>query len=109
MFQKPKKALILVDLQNDFCPGGSLAVAEGDQVIPIANKLQPLFDVVIATKDWHPQDHMSFAANHAGHKVGDVIDANGLEQILWPVHCVQGTQGAELHADLDTSRIAKYF
>lgn len=86
-----------------------MAVPDGDAVIPIANKLQPYFDVVIATKDWHPSDHMSFAANQAGHKVGDIITVNNLEQILWPIHCVQNTKGAELHPGLDVSHIQDYF
>ncbi len=98
--------LILVDLQNDFCPGGALAVPEGDAVIPVANALQPRFDAVVATQDWHPPNHGSFAVNHPGKKIGDVTELDGLEQILWPVHCVQGTPGAELHPRLDRSRIA---
>jgi nicotinamidase/pyrazinamidase len=106
---KSKTALIMVDLQNDFCKGGSLAVPDGDAIIPIANQLQAHFDVVIATQDWHPEDHVSFAANHPNHKVGDIIEVHGLEQILWPVHCVQGTKGAELHPQLDKTRIQKYF
>src|SRR5688500_1711670 len=89
------RALILVDIQNDFLPGGALAVPHGDEVIPVANELSPRFDLVVATQDWHPRDHGSFAANHPGKKVGDVIDLNGLPQVLWPVHCVQGTPGAE--------------
>lgn len=100
------KALILVDLQNDFCPGGALPVPEGDQVIPVANRLQPQFELVVATQDWHPPDHGSFAANHPGRQPGEVIQLAGLEQILWPVHCVAGTRGAELHPDLDRRRIA---
>lgn len=104
-----KKALIMVDLQNDFCQGGSLEVPQGDEVIPLANKLQPHFDVIIATKDWHPKDHMSFASNHLGHKIGDIVEVNNLEQILWPDHCIQGTKGAEIHPQLDTSRIHQYF
>jgi len=100
------KALILVDLQNDFCPGGALPVPEGDHVIPVANRLQPDFELVVATQDWHPPDHGSFAANHPGKRPGDVIALAGLEQILWPVHCVAGTPGAELHPDLDRTRIA---
>lgn len=106
---KHKTALIMVDLQNDFCPEGSLAVPNGDAVIPLANQLQPYFDVVVATKDWHPQNHTSFASNHPGHKVGDVIEINGLQQVLWPDHCVQDSQGAQLHPQLDTTRIQKYF
>ena len=103
------KALVLTDLQNDFCPGGALAVPEGDQTIPAANRLQQRFGLVVATQDWHPADHGSFAANHPGKKPGDVIELAGLEQILWPVHCVQGMTGAELHPDLMTDRIARVF
>ncbi len=103
------KALVLIDLQNDFCPGGNLAIHEGDQVIPIANRLQQKFDLVIATKDWHPQDHLSFASNHADRKIGDVVMLSGLEQILWPDHCVQGTHGAEFHPELQTERIKIIF
>ena len=102
-----KKALIMVDLQNDFCRGGSLAVPEGDAVIAIANQVQPYFDLVIATKDWHPEDHMSFASNHPGKKVGDVMMVDNLSQVLWPDHCVQESKGSEFHPQLDTSRINK--
>ena len=101
----PDEALILVDLQNDFVPGGALAVAEGDQVIPIANRLQPAFDLVAATQDWHPPDHKSFAAQHPGKSVGEVITLEGLPQVLWPVHCVQETRGAAFVSGLDTSRV----
>lgn len=104
-----KKALIMVDLQNDFCPGGSLAVKGGNEIIPLANQLQSHFEVIIATKDWHPRDHMSFASNHPGHKVGDVITVNDLQQVLWPDHCIQESKGAEFHPLLDTSRITKIF
>jgi nicotinamidase/pyrazinamidase len=102
-------ALILVDLQNDFVPGGALAVPEGDAIVPLINTLQPRFDLVVATQDWHPPDHGSFAANHPGRKVYEVIDLAGLPQVLWPVHCVQGTPGAALVPSLDTSRIARVF
>ena len=102
-------ALIIVDLQNDFLPGGALAVPHGDEVIPIANELQKRFELVLATKDWHPPDHGSFAANHPGKKPGDRIILDGIEQILWPVHCVQNTHGAEFAAAFDTSRIAHVF
>jgi len=102
-----KKALILVDLQNDFCPGGSLAVSEGDQVIPIANRLQKEFELVVATKDWHPPYHVSFASTHPGHRVGDFILIDGFKQELWPDHCVQGHPGAEFHPQLDTDQIHK--
>jgi nicotinamidase/pyrazinamidase len=102
-------ALIIVDLQNDFLPGGALPVPHGDEVIPVANELQSRFDVVVATKDWHPPDHGSFAANHPGKKPGDRIILDGIEQILWPVHCVQNTHGAEFAPAFDTSRIADVF
>lgn len=102
-------ALILVDLQNDFCPGGALPVPEGDAVIPVANSLQSRFDLVVATQDWHPANHASFAANHPGRQPGEIIDLDGLPQVLWPVHCVQGTWGAELHPALDQTRIARVF
>jgi nicotinamidase/pyrazinamidase len=102
-------ALIIVDLQNDFCPGGALAVPQGDLVIPIINRLQEKFELIVATQDWHPPDHGSFAANHPGKKIGEVIDLNGLPQILWPTHCVQNTRGAEFVPALDRARIAKVF
>ena len=103
------KALILVDVQNDFLPGGALAVPDGDKVIPVANKLQPRFPLVVATQDWHPANHGSFAANHHGKKVFEQIDLSGLPQTLWPVHCVQNTKGAELAAGLNRERITKIF
>ena len=103
------KALILVDLQNDFLPGGPLAVPEGDAVIPVANRLATAFPLVVATQDWHPADHGSFAANHPGKNVFDEIVLNGLSQTLWPVHCVQNTRGAELATDLNRDQIIKVF
>jgi nicotinamidase/pyrazinamidase len=102
-------ALILVDLQNDFLPGGALAVPHGDEVIPVANAVQEKFPLVVATQDWHPPDHLSFAPQHPGHEIGEVIEVDGLEQILWPVHCVQGTPGAEFPAELDASRLDRVF
>ncbi len=102
-------ALIVVDLQNDFLPGGALAVPGGDEVIPLANELQRRFDVVLATQDWHPPDHGSFAANHPGKKPGDRIMLDGIEQILWPVHCVQNTHGSEFAPSFDTTRIDYVF
>ena len=93
-------ALIIVDVQNDFIPGGSLAVKEGDQIVQIINSLQGKFQTVIATQDFHPADHGSFAANHPGKNPGEIIDLMGLNQILWPVHCVQGSPGTEFHEDL---------
>jgi nicotinamidase/pyrazinamidase len=103
------KALILVDIQNDFLPGGALAVPEGDKVIPVANQLQPVFPVVVATQDWHPANHGSFAASHPGKNVFEQIDLHGLRQTLWPVHCVQNTRGAELASALNRERIIKVF
>lgn len=103
------KALIIVDVQNDFCPGGALAVPEGDRVVPVINRLQARFDLVVATQDWHPPDHGSFAANHPGRQPGEFIELGGLEQVLWPVHCVQHTPGAAFHPDLDVARVAQVF
>lgn len=98
-------ALIVVDVQYDFLPGGALAVPRGDEVIPVANRMMPLFDRVVASQDWHPADHGSFAVNHEGKKPGDVIDLHGLRQVLWPPHCVRNTHGAELADALDRARI----
>lgn len=103
------KTLILVDIQNDFLPTGALPVPRGDEVIAVANKLIPRFDLVVATQDWHPADHGSFAANHPGKTPGEVIDLHGLRQILWPTHCVQGTPGAAFAPGLDASRVARVF
>lgn len=103
------KALILVDLQKDFMPGGALAVKDGDHVIPVVNKLvNTPFDVIIATKDWHPKDHGSFSSTH-NKSPGEVINLDGLEQILWPMHCVENTPGAELHPGVDVSKVDKVF
>ncbi|MGB5160766.1 MAG: bifunctional nicotinamidase/pyrazinamidase [Thermoanaerobaculia bacterium] len=102
-------ALILVDLQNDFLPGGALEVPEGDQVIPVANRVQPLFEVVVASQDWHPADHGSFAASHPGKQPGEQIELAGLTQILWATHCVQDSEGARLASGLETSRIDRIF
>jgi len=103
------RALILVDLQNDFVPGGALPVPGGDEVVPAANRLQEKFELVVATQDWHPPDHGSFAANHPGKNPGDVVELNGLEQILWPVHCVRETEGAAFVPGLNTERIERVF
>jgi nicotinamidase/pyrazinamidase len=89
------RALILVDLQNDFVEGGTLAVPGGQELVPLVNRVQAQFEFVVATQDWHPADHASFAANHAGRNVGEVIELGGLPQVLWPVHCVQTTRGAD--------------
>jgi nicotinamidase/pyrazinamidase len=105
MKKKYKTALILVDLQNDFFPGGALAVKSGDEIIPIINRLLKCpFDYVIATKDWHPINHGSFAVNH-DKQPGDYVMLAGVDQILWPVHCVQNTEGAEFAPGWDTSRV----
>src|SRR6266545_3008115 len=104
-----KRALILVDIQNDFVPGGALAVAEGDKVVPVANRIHKAFDLIVATQDWHPAHHGSFASQHPGKKPGDVIDLNGIPQVLWPEHCVQDSKGAEFHPKLDIKRVAKIF
>ncbi len=103
------RALIIVDIQNDFLPGGALGVEEGDQAIPVANRLMEKFERVLATQDWHPADHGSFAANHPWRRPGDIIQLDGLEQILWPMHCVQGSFGAEFVQDLHTDKIQKVF
>lgn len=97
-------ALILVDLQNDFMPGGALAVPEGDQVVAVANRLIPCFDVVIATQDWHPADHKSFASQHPGKSIGDIVKMGSHDQVLWPDHCVRGTTGAKFHAELNIAK-----
>ncbi|WP_133129724.1 bifunctional nicotinamidase/pyrazinamidase [Legionella yabuuchiae] len=100
------KTLIMIDVQNDFMPGGSLAVAHGDEIVPVINSLlNDTFDLVIATQDWHPKEHISFASNHKTHQPFDTVTLNGLEQTLWPDHCVQGTLGAELHSDLNINPI----
>ncbi len=104
-------ALILVDLQNDFLPTGALPVPDGDAVIPVANRLSAsgAFDLVVATQDWHPPAHGSFAANHPGKKPGDVVDLDGVEQLLWPVHCVQDSRGAAFAPGLQLDRIERVF
>lgn len=101
------EALIVVDIQNDFLPGGALAVPGGDEIIPAVNRLMEKFDLVVATQDWHPAGHGSFASAHPGKDPGDVIMLNGLEQILWPDHCVQGTYGAEFSPELNVQLIEK--
>ncbi len=103
------KALILVDIQTDFLPGGTLAVPDGDAIIPVVNALQAKFPLVVATQDWHPANHGSFAVNHAGKNVFEQIVLKGLPQTLWPAHCAQGTPGAELATGLQQERIAKIF
>jgi nicotinamidase/pyrazinamidase len=103
------RALILVDIQNDFLPGGALAVPDGDRVIAVANALMPAFSLVVATQDWHPPEHGSFAVNHPGRRPGEVIELGGTSQVLWPAHCVQGTPGAEFAAALAKEHITRAF
>ena len=103
------KALIIVDMQNDFMPGGNLAVSGGNEIVSRINEIQKKFDIVVATQDWHPANHKSFASQHEGKNPFDVIDLNGLEQTLWPDHCVQGTTGANFHKDLNTNKIEAIF
>jgi len=102
MSQADKNVLLIVDLQIDFCPGGNLAVEEGDRIVPLVNRLARGFERIVATQDWHPQDHVSFASNHPGKNPFDTIQTAEVEQVLWPDHCVAGTRGAEFHPDLDT-------
>ena len=97
--------LIIVDTQNDFCSGGALAVPQGEAVVPVANRIAQRFTHVLATQDWHPPGHLSFASSHEGRKPFEQIDAPYGAQTLWPDHCVQGTKGAEFHRDLDLRRI----
>lgn len=98
------RALLIVDLQNDFCPGGALEVPEGDEIVPTVNRLARRFDHVIQTQDWHPEGHQSFASSHRHYAPYDTIEVEYGEQILWPDHCVQGTEGAAFHPDLDTTQ-----
>jgi nicotinamidase/pyrazinamidase len=103
-----RTALILVDIQNDFCPGGALAVPDGDQVVAVANAIMGDYNVVVASQDWHPIHHESFASMH-GKNPYDVIELDSRQQVLWPDHCVQGSIGARLHEGLDHSRIHRVF
>lgn len=103
------KALLVVDLQNDFLPNGSLAVANGDDIIQVINEIQDRFDIVIATQDWHPLNHQSFASQHSTNAVFDVIDLNGVEQVLWPDHCVQGSFGADFTKDWNSNCVQAIF
>jgi nicotinamidase/pyrazinamidase len=103
------KGLVIVDVQNDFMPGGQLEVFGGNMIVPVINRLQKPFDLIVATQDWHPQNHKSFASNHPDKKPFEKIILNGLDQILWPDHCVQGSSGADFHPGLETDRIAAVF
>jgi nicotinamidase/pyrazinamidase len=100
-----KRALVVTDVQNDFCPGGNLPVPGGDEIVPVINRLMPHFEVVVASQDWHPVGHISFASTHPDKQPFDTIELTGGEQILWPDHCVPGTTGAEFHPDLDVKPI----
>jgi nicotinamidase/pyrazinamidase len=103
------RALLLIDIQNDFLPGGALAVPEGDAIIPVVNNLQEQFDLVVATQDWHPPQHKSFASNHENKNPFEVTQLQGLEQVLWPDHCVQGTEGAAFSEHVDVKRMEAIF
>lgn len=103
------RALILVDIQNDFVAGGTLEVPNGEQIVPLVNELSRKFDLVVATQDWHPSSHKSFASNHVDAKPFDKTILGGLDQVLWPDHCVQGTRGADFHPQLQMDRIEAIF
>lgn len=98
------KALLVIDLQNDFCPGGALAVADGDTIVPLINQMMSDYDIIIATQDWHPEGHSSFASSHDGKAPFETTEMPYGVQVLWPEHCVQGSTGAELHQDLVTDK-----
>jgi nicotinamidase/pyrazinamidase len=95
------RAFVVVDVQNDFCPGGALAVQEGDRVVPVINALRQDFPLTVFTQDWHPANHTSFASNNPGTAPGQVIRQGDIDQIMWPDHCVQNSRGAQFHPDLD--------
>ena len=103
------RALAIIDLQNDFCPGGALAVRHGDEVVPVANRLSPLFPLVVASQDWHPPEHGSFARNRPGRQPYELDELGGLPQVLWPAHCVQGTHGAAFHPAFDRTYVTRVF
>lgn len=103
------KTLIIIDVQNDFMPGGPLEVPEGNIIVPVINKIQSYFDLVVATQDWHPKEHKSFASNHFASKPFDKMFLHGELQTLWPDHCIQTSAGAELHKDIVSNRIAAIF
>lgn len=103
------KALVIIDMQNDFLPGGSLAVEGGDELIPIINDLQSSYELVVASQDWHPKNHKSFASQHEGKAVYDVVSLQGQEQVLWPDHCVQGSEGAKFSQALKTEKVEAIF
>ena len=100
------KTLIIIDVQNDFLPGGQLEVPQSNLIVPVINRIQNCFDLVVATQDWHPKNHKSFASKHLGKRPFDSMVLNGLQQTLWPDHCIQGSEGASFHRDLETDKIA---
>lgn len=101
------RALLLIDLQNDFLEGGALAVPDGNATLPVAQKLMEQFDLIVATQDWHPSNHQSFATQHDGHNVFEMIELHGLPQCLWPNHCIQGSKGAEFASELNLEKLDK--
>ncbi len=101
----PKKALLVVDVQNDFCPGGNLAVPGGDEVVPVINGISGKFPLAVATKDWHPAGHISLLSSHPGRQAMETVEINGIQQTIWPDHCVQNSEGARLHPDLDLTGV----
>ncbi|RPD99902.1 bifunctional nicotinamidase/pyrazinamidase [Aureibaculum marinum] len=103
------QALLIIDVQPDFMPKGNLPVPDGDTIVPVINQLQPYFDLVVATQDWHPKNHISFAGNHKNKKEFEVINLEGIQQTLWPIHCVQNTIGAALHPNLKSESIEAIF
>jgi nicotinamidase/pyrazinamidase len=103
------RTLVVIDVQNDFMPGGPLAVPQGNEIVPVINKIENYFDLIVVTQDWHPADHKSFASNHMYKKPFDRVFLRGTEQILWPDHCIQGSSGAEFHPDIETKKIAAIF
>lgn len=98
------RALLIVDVQNDFCPGGTLAVPNGDEIVPVINSLIEQFDIIIQTQDWHPSDHSSFASNHENLEPYSTLELHYGMQVLWPDHCIQGSPGADYHPDLNTKK-----
>jgi nicotinamidase/pyrazinamidase len=104
--KKRNAVLLVIDVQKDFCPGGTLAIGDGDAIVPIVNRIAARADLVLATQDWHPHDHVSFARNHPGKNPYDVVELDGIKQVLWPPHCVQGTDGADFHAALNTEHFS---
>ncbi|UJH90330.1 bifunctional nicotinamidase/pyrazinamidase [Antarcticibacterium sp. 1MA-6-2] len=103
------KTLVIIDVQNDFIPGGALAVPGGNEIVEVINDLQKKFELIIATQDWHPKNHSSFAANHEGKKAFETIKWRDEDQVLWPIHCVQNTYGAEFYPELETAKIESIF